>query len=423
MTIIQADLTWTGRRFERGVQIHVEDGSIVKVGQTDLPPDQRLHDRALLPGFVNAHSHAFQRGLRGRAETFREGPGGYRTWRDAMYDLAVNLDADQFRAVTAQAFREMRAAGITCVGEFHYFHHATDDPDYALDGIVLEAAQEAGLRIVLLNAYYNTGGINRPLKGAQQRFRSTSPDAYWQHMDRLVPFCEGPRRTLGAAVHSLRAASREDFRSIYTEARRRGIAFHMHLEAQRGEIEECRAAYDLRPMELVLESVEIGESCTCVDCTHTDPRLMERYRAAGGNVCVCPLTEANRGDGLADVAGIGTLSLGTDSNARISMLEEMRWLEYGQRLAQERRGILRDEAGAVGPALLHAATETGARALGVPAGRIAPRCWADFVAIDLGAPTLAGWTVETLPASLVGGAGEEAIAATCVGGHWHEERA
>jgi len=415
--IVAAELTWTGERFEHGVAVRVEDGRIAAVGPLEGEPDERLAGRALLPGFVNAHSHAFQRGLRGRGETFAEGAGSFWSWREAMYALVERMDPDAFRRLTTRAFNEMRAAGITCVGEFHYLHHADGD-DYAFDEMVLEAAREAGIRIVLLNAYYATGGIGRPLEDAQLRFRSKDPDAYWAQMDRLVPFCEGPERWLGAVVHSVRAASQKDLASVYAESRRRGIAFHMHMEEQPREIEECRAVYGLAPMELLLETVDVGANLTCVHCTHTDPASMKRYRETDGQVCLCPLTEANLGDGLADVERIGAVALGTDSNARISMLEEMRWLEYGQRLRRQERGVFKDSAGRVGAPLLRAATEEGARALGVPAGRIAPGCWADFVTIDLDAPSLAGWTEETLVDALAFGAGDDVIAGTCVAGRW-----
>jgi len=394
MTIVEADLTWTGTRFERGIRIHIEDGAIVAVGAAAEAPDLRLRNRALLPGFVNAHSHAFQHGLRGRGDSGRE----------SIHDLALGLDAARFHAVTQEAFREMRAAGVTCVGEFHDLHHAGDDIDYAFDEIVLEAAREAGLRIVLLNAYLNTDALGKPIHRAQQRFRSASPDAYWKQMDRLLPLCESEARHLGVGVHSVRAAGPDALAEIYNEARRRGFAFHLQLEDTREEIEACRAAHGLRPMELLLRSVEIGESTTCVHCTHTDAGVMERYAHAGGNVCICPLNEGELGVGIERLGEIEAVALGTDSNARISLLEDMRVLER------------RQPGGAV--RLLQAATVAGARALGLPAGRIAPRCWADFVAVDLTAASLEGWTERTLAGSLVCGGGDDAIAGTCVGGQW-----
>ena len=424
--VLAADLTWTGDRFESGVQVAVgEDGRIESVGAGDRTPDARLAGRALIPGFVTAHSHAFQRGLRGRGETFPRGSGSFWTWREAMYDLVSRLDASTFRALCLQTFREMRAAGVTTVGEFHYFHHREEGPDaadYEFDGLVLEAAAEAGIRIVLIQSYYHTGAVGQPLEGAQRRFRSPSPQVYWEQMGRLAGLVDPRRQTLAASVHSLRAAGPADLAAIYDEARRRDLPFHIHVEEQQREIEDVIAFYGQRPMALLLETLGTAMDLTAVHCTHTDGEEMERFLAAGGTVCFCPLTEGNLGDGIPAAPRAhptsGAFCLGSDSNARISTLEEMRWLEYVQRLAGERRGVLQDSDGNLSRVLLDAATQGGAHALGLETGRIAPGAWADFAAVDLSTRTLAGWEPATLLDMLVFGAAEEAIAGTCVGGEW-----
>ncbi|HEY6323082.1 MAG TPA: formimidoylglutamate deiminase [Thermoanaerobaculia bacterium] len=428
--IIEADWTWTGDGFAPGVQLRVGgDGRIEEIGRlgVEAAATRRLPGQALLPGLVSAHSHAFQRALRGRGERFPAGAGSFWSWREAMYELAEGLDGAGFESLCLQTFREMRAAGVTAVGEFHYFHHERTHRrraslDYGLDARVLRAAAMAGIRIVLLETYYRTGGFDQPLAGAQRRFASPSPAVFWAQMDRLAGCLAGPAQTLGAAVHSLRAAPPEDLAAIYEESRRRGLVLHMHVEEQRREIADCLAIYGRRPMQLALATLPAAEGLTAVHCTHTAPEDMERFLAAGGTVCVCPQTEANLGDGLPDLAlphrRGGRLSLGTDSNARVSLLEEMRWLEYGQRLRGESRGILRDAGGAVAANLLRAATAGGARALGLPCGELVPGNWADLVAVDLGHPALAGWEPATLLESLIFGAGDEAIVATAVGGEW-----
>lgn len=428
-SILEADLTWTGSSFEPGIQIRVgADGRIAEVGKLDLEPTHRLRDRALLPGFVTAHSHAFQRGLRGRGETFPAGAGSFWTWREAMYALVSRLGPDEFQRLCLQTFREMRAAGITTVGEFHYFHHGPGGGDWSFDELVLRAAAEAGIRIVLIQSYYRTGAIGKPLEGGQLRFHTPSPAAYWEQMDRLAGLIEriDPRRqSLAASVHSVRAASLDDLREVYDEARRRDLPFHIHLEEQRKEIEDALAFYGRRPMALLLETLGTATDVTAVHCTHTDADDMQRFVAGGGTVCYCPLTEGNLGDGVAAVPHLrslgGPICLGSDSNARISTLEEMRWLEYVQRLAGERRGVLQDGDGHLSRVLLDAATQGGARALGLETGRIAPGAYADFAAVDLTARTLAGWEPTTLLDSLIFGAAEEAIAGTCVDGEWEED--
>jgi formimidoylglutamate deiminase len=230
------------------------------------------------------------------------------------------------------------------------------------------------------------------------------------------------QQSLAASVHSVRAASLEDLREVYDEARRRDLPFHIHVEEQRKEIEDALAFYGRRPMSLLLETLGTATDVTAVHCTHTDAEDMQRFVAGGGTVCYCPLTEGNLGDGVAAVPHLrslgGPICLGSDSNARISTLEEMRWLEYVQRLAGERRGVLQDSDGNLSQVLLDAATQGGARALGLEAGRIASGAWADFAVVDLTARTLAGWEPATLLDMLVFGAAEEAIAGTCVGGEW-----
>ncbi|MBA3497131.1 MAG: formimidoylglutamate deiminase [Gemmatimonadales bacterium] len=419
--VLEPDLTWTGAGFEPRVQIAIDDaGRIDDVGSLGRPEASRLNRIALLPGFVNAHSHAFQRGLRGYGERFPAGTGSFWTWREAMYSLVGSLDRTTLRRLSTRAFTEMRDAGITAVGEFHYVHHERQG-DFALDEAVLEAARDAGIRLVVLYCYYATSAPGRSLDGAQLRFATTSVDGFWQRIDRLSPMLDPATQSMGAAPHSIRAASPEDIRAIHQEAVRRGLPMHLHVEEQRREIEECRAAYGRTPMAVVLDAVEDG-AFTAVHCTHTANEDMARFLAAGGVGCLCPLTEGNLGDGVPHLARLhaagGRLALGTDSNARLSMLEDMRWLEYGQRLRGELRGALPDSEGAVAPTLLAAATTGGARALNLRAGRIAPGWWADFAAVDLAAPSLADVPADRLLDALVFGAGNEVIAGTYVGGKW-----
>jgi len=419
--LLEAELTWTGAAFEPGIQIAIgTDGRIEAVGALARPGAERLAGRALLPGFVDAHSHAFQRALRGSGECFPSGAGSFWTWRQAMYALVESLDRATLRRISAQAFSEMRDAGITTVGEFHYVHHEREG-DFALDDAILDAAADAGIRLVLLYCFYATGAPGRPLDGGQLRFATPSVDQYWRQLERLAGRLDPATQTLGVAPHSIRAASPGDIKLLHAEARRRGLPVHLHVEEQRREIEESVAAYGRPPMAVILDAVE-GGAFTAVHCTHTADADMARFLAAGGVVCLCPLTEGNLGDGIprldrAHVAG-GRLAIGTNSNSRLAMLEELRWLEYGQRLRSELRGALPDSAGDVAPTLLAAATTGGARALAVPAGTIAPGCWADLVAVDLGAPPLADLPRARLLPALVFGAGNEAIAGTYVGGRW-----
>jgi formimidoylglutamate deiminase len=420
--VLEADLTWTGAAFESEIQVEVDEaGKIARAGRLGLTADRRLAGLALLPGMVNAHSHAFQRGLRGRTERFPQRSGNFWGWRDQMYALARAVDAERFRELSLAAFLEMRAAGITTVGEFHYLHHVQRQ-DFALDEQLLGAATQAGVRLVLLEVYYRLGGINKPLREEQQRFETKSTHAFWKQLDRLAERIDPARQSLGVAVHSVRAAGREEIGAIHAESLRRGLVFHMHVEEQRQEIADCRGAYGRTPLALLLSQLGSCENVTAVHCTHSEPDELASFAQGGGRVCLCPVTEANLGDGIPGLSPLAahpaSLCLGTDSNSRISFAEEMRWLSYVQRLKQEQRAVLANERGEVASALFAMATTGGARALGVDAGRIAAGAWADFMTLDLGHPSLAGWTAETLIDAFVFGGADGAIQATCVGGRW-----
>jgi formimidoylglutamate deiminase len=421
--IVEADLTWIDGAFEVGVQVEItNDGLIGQVGRLGRTPTRRLARRALVPGMINAHSHAFQRALRGRGETFPQGAGTFWTWREAMYQLVARMDDATFYQTCLVAFREMLAGGITTVGEFHYFHHSSSASDFAHDRLVLQAAREAGIRVVLLNAYYRTGGIGQPLGPAQQRFETASLEDYWDNMDALGSVIDRSLQSLGVVAHSVRAVGLEEMGALRVEAERRGMVFHLHMEEQRQEIDESIAAYGHPPMQLINELFASMDHVTGVHCTHTQREDMERFLAGGGTVCMCPTTEANLGDGVADLAHVfaerGRVCLGTDSNARISMMEEMRWVEYVQRLVHESRGILRGPEGDVARPVFEMATVNGAHALGLEAGVIAPGAVADFAALDLDADQLAGADATTLLSAFICGADASAVTEVAVGGRW-----
>lgn len=419
MMVLEPDLTWTGQRFERDVRVVVDDvGRIASLDAQDVQTTHRLAGRALLPGLVNVHSHAFQRGLRGQGERFPDGAGSFWSWREAMYRLVDGLGTADLRDLTRRAFREMVSAGITTVGEFHYLHHSKAAPDWQLDEAILAAAREVGIRLVLLEAFYRTGGIRAPLTGAQLRFDGCSVTEYWRRMDALERRLDRPRESLGAAPHSIRAAGLDELTQVCTEARSRGLVVHMHVGETTRETTDCLDVYGQPPLALLMSRIELDRRFTAVHGTHCSLAELEAFFQLGANLCLCPSTEANLGDGIPRLPRVfpGQLSLGTDSNARISLIEEMRWAEYGQRLARQQRGALVDGAGQVARTLLHAATAGGARSLGVEAGAIEPGLWGDFVEVDLGSEELEGWTTDTLLESFVFGASERSIARTWIAG-------
>ena len=368
---------------------------------------------------MNVHSHAFQRGLRGLGEIFPSGLGDFWSWRREMYRLVESMDGEKLHQLSLQAFCEMLAAGFTSVGEFHYLRHESQERGFEFDQIVLRAAEQAGIRIVLLCAYYRQGGFGQPASGAQERFLCDSPDQYWRQFDRLAHSL-GSQQTLGAAVHSVRAALLDHIRPLHAEAKRRGLPFHMHVEEQTKEIEDCRQSLGAGPMRVLLDSLEVGQEFTAVHCTHTIADDLQRFSSQGGSICICPLTEANLGDGIPNLephpSKLMRYCIGTDSNLRVSGFEEMRWLEYAQRLVRRRRGAILDREGSASRPLMRAAAENGGRALGLAAGSLQPGYWADFLLIDLSHRSLRGWSAESLLDSCVFGCCEDIIDSVWVGG-------
>jgi formimidoylglutamate deiminase len=418
--IFEPDLLWTGERFEPGYQLEVEDGRITRIGALGLSPVTRLPGQALLPGMVNVHSHAFQRGLRGRGDRFPAGMGTFWSWREAMYQLVQELDPEPFKRISVQAFREMLAAGVTTVGEFHYFHHTRGTNDYAFDELILESAREAGIRIALLLTYYRTGGVNQPLSGGQLRFATASPAEYWDRMDQLAKKIDPRRETLGVVAHSIRAASPDEIAQLHAESVRRRMPFHIHVVEQRKEVQDCVAAYGVPPMAVLVRSVADCSNITAIHCTHTSPEDMSAYLGAGGRVCLCPLTEGNLGDGIPHLDQAhrvdDRLCIGSDSNLRIAAFEDLRWLEYGQRLADQTRGALRPDDGNLARRLFAVATTGGAAALGLPVGRLQAGHHADFFTVDVASPMLEGCTRENLLDGLIFGADQSVVRETYVAG-------
>ena len=311
----------------------------------------------------------------------------------------------------------MRQAGITTVGEFHYFHHDKQN-DFAMDTAVLEAATEVGIRIVLLHANYSHGGFGKALSGGQKRFATNSLDAWWERVDELAGAVDGSMQRIGTVAHSVRAVDIETIKEIAVGSVQRGMPMHIHLEEQRQEIEACLEEHGVTPMALLNDAMDVSPMVTAVHCTHTAAADMEGWLTSGGNVCLCPLTEANLADGICDMHRIvmkgGCVSLGTDSNARISMVEEMRSMEYSQRLHREERGVCVDSSGMMANYLIDAATKNGARCLGISGGEIAVGKLADFTVIDIDHMQLSGATVETLGAALCCGADNSVILKTIV---------
>jgi formiminoglutamate deiminase len=394
-----ADLAWLpGQGLRRDVLIEAEGDRFTSV----LPsapltsPATRLTGLTL-PGFANAHSHAFHRALRASTQA---GRGTFWTWRERMYEAAARLDPDSYLQLARAVYAEMALAGVSCVGEFHYLHHRPNGRAYAdpnaMGRALVQAAAEAGLRLTLLDTCYLTGGLDRsgmlPLTGPQVRFSDGDASRWAERVDALGLDSRGmisSRARAGAALHSVRAVPPEQMHPVVAWSRRRGAPLHVHMSEQPGENDACRAVYGVSPARLLYDEDVLGPRTTVVHATHVSAADLELLGGAQVFACLCPTTERDLGDGLApsrrlDAAGC-TLTLGTDSHAVVDMLEEARGVEYAERLARRSRGHFTAED------LLLAATCDGHASLGWPdAGEIAPGAWADLVTISLDSVRTAG---------------------------------
>lgn len=367
----------------------------VEAGATRLPGDTRV--ATLLPAPVNAHSHAFQRAMAGLTET--RGPQGrdsFWTWRQLMFRFLDRLTPDHVQAIAALVQMEMLEAGYATNVEFHYLHHRPGGLPYddlsEMAGRIVAAAEQSGIGLTLLPVFYQWGGCDRrALSPGQIRFGNDP--------DRFARLCEGARAALaprpdarfGVAPHSLRAVAPDDLPAIAALAD--GGPVHMHLAEQVAEVEEVQAAHGLRPVELVLDRGLVDARWCLIHCTQMQPHETEGLAATGAVAGLCPITESSLGDGIFDgvrwLDAGGRIAVGSDSNIRIALAEELRTLEYSQRLRDRGRAMLAAPGGSTGRRLFDAVCTGGAQAAGRDCGRIEAGALADLLALDGTDPDMA----------------------------------
>ena len=406
----------------------VESGRLAVEPVGDRSPDALP---PVLPGFVNAHSHAFQRLLRGRSESRG---GDFWSWRERMYQVALRLEPDDVRVASRAAFLEMLLAGCTSVVEFHYLHHDRSGRPYgdpnAMADAVLEAAAAVGIRIRFLATAYarggpgpERGGPDRKLHEAQRRFADPSPEAFLARADALRSRVarQSPLASFGLALHSVRALPREWLEELAAWGEREDVPVHAHVSEQTAEVDACLAEHGLRPVELLDRAGVLGPHFTAVHAVHVTDEEIGLLAASGAAVCACPSTEANLGDGFVPAARLLAagvpLALGSDSHAAIDLFAEARELDYRERLRSgNRRGL------AAADRLLEIASEGGARSAGwvagdagstpagsgsaggsgdAPVGRLENGWAADFVVLDPEHPALAGSDAGSLAETLL----------------------
>jgi formimidoylglutamate deiminase len=382
-----------------------EAGNIASVSQAENPDSIRI-DGYALPGFQNAHSHAFQYAMAGLAERRHSATDDFWSWREAMYGLALNLNPDQLKTIAAMLYAELLRHGFTNVAEFHYLHHDKRGAPYdnlaEMGEALIEAAQDAGIKITLIPIFYQKGGFGLPANERQRRFISPGFDDYLRVFEASAKACrryEGAN--VGVGIHSLRGVDSLDILRTVSDAPA-DVPFHLHVSEQLKEVEDSLRYLGKRPVEWLLDNVELNERFHLVHATHLTNGETEKLARSRANVVLCPSTEGNLGDGIFPLRNYqafgGAWSIGTDSHVGLNPLEELRLLDYGQRLITHRRDTFGDGG-------LSAITQA------IVAGRCAMNNFeSDFFAvgasfdacvISADAPLLANVNTENLTASII----------------------
>ena len=439
MTIYRLQSVYLPQGWARDVLVTVSDGMITALetsARAESPGEIERVDGIVVPGMPNAHSHAFQRAMAGNAEFQLTARDSFWTWRQAMYALANRIGPEELQIVATQLFVEMLKSGYTSVAEFHYLHRAAGETRYSsvnpLWEAVGNAARGAGIGLTFLPTLYQSSDFGgEPLKPEQARF-FLDTDEFLRAIEQRI----GDERSAnnrannhmlrtGAAFHSLRAVPLDHLRraALALRAIDASMPVHIHVAEQMLEVRACKTATGRRPIELLLDQELLTSHWCVIHATHATAEELAGLAASGAAVCVSISTEANLGDGFFDAARFlnldGRLCVGSDSQSTVSPAEELRWLEYQQRLRKKRRGVLAAKSEPhVGTRLWRDAARNGARALGQAVGSLAVGCRADWLVLDDQHPSMAGAAADGALDRLLFAGADKAIRDVMVGGQW-----
>ena len=400
--LLWAQRAWIAGRWAESVLLRAgPDGHWAEIRTATAPPPQATKlPGPVLPGLVDAHSHAFQRAFAGLAERRTAEHDDFWSWRDRMYGVALRITPAQLRTVAAQLYAELLCGGYTQVCEFHYLHHDESGQPYpdplAMSRALADAAADSGIGLTLLPVLYERAGFTQPRLRPDQRRFATDVNAVLALRDGVRAWTL-PRVKAGVAIHSLRAAAAASIHELLRRLQGDSGPIHVHVAEQTAEVDDCLAATGARPIEWLAREGLLDARWQLVHATHALRSEIDAVAASGAGVVLCPSTEANLGDGLADLprwlaAGV-PLTLGSDSNVCRHWAEELRWLDYGQRLQLRQRNVAAAPAlhdGATAARLFERMLAGGAAAAGLPAWGLVPGARADLLVLELQAPGLLG---------------------------------
>jgi formimidoylglutamate deiminase len=434
------EMIYSKGRFQRGLVLSCDAFGQITSITNETESATSLKNRALLPGLVNAHSHAFQRVIRGRTEyRTANSKDSFWTWRQMMYSAATRLTPEDVYDASRMAFLEMALGGITAVGEFHYLHHGSDGTPYDDQNLlakeVVRAARDVGLRIALLRVAYARAGFETDSNPQQARFIEKDWEVYLKNVEQLTTDLNADSSLCstggapamawaGVAPHSVRALPLDYLKQVVRFADERKLPVHMHVAEQQAEVSACIAEYGRSPVALLQTEGLLSEHFTGVHVIHVTPKAIAMLAAARAMICACPNTERNLGDGIVPVESFFQhglrVALGTDSHVEIDLLEDARELEYHLRLQKMERVVLApaedNGMSALATRLFASATVSGAESIHAPSGSLEPGRPADFFTVDLDDPSVAGAAEEDLLSNIVFSMSKRAVKDVVVGG-------
>lgn len=406
------------------VRISIADGRISRIQPAASPQQDDVRLDNVVPGIPNAHSHAFQRALVGHTEhRSLQSQDSFWTWRHQMYQLVSKLDAELLQAIATQLYIEMVCAGYTSVVEFHYLHrNARNQPqsDALLEALVA-AASTAGIRLHYLPVFYAHSHFGAQPPSEEQRYFVQDLESYLDHYRRARSL-NTPNFSVGMGAHSLRAVDPASLVVLAETARRDGSSFHIHIAEQTAEVEQAVMHLGATPVRWLLDQCSPDSNWCLVHATHMDSEESRDLAHSGAVVCLCPSTEANLGDGLFPLSRFlsagGQFAIGSDSQVTVNPFEELRWLEYGQRLATRTRNVSAAPGKHCGHELFAACVRGGARAIGFSHAGLTPGAPADLVVLDASSAIFAGHSAETMLDALVFSGLPSPIERVMVAGEW-----
>ncbi len=384
----------TAQGWRQNVSAILDDnGFFTSLKSDDNPHDLPSIDGYVIPGGTNLHCHAFQRAMAGLGEVRGNSADSFWSWREVMYKFVAIIDPDDLAAIAARLYVDFLKGGFTCVGEFHYLHHSPDGSTYdtpvQMSLAIMAAAEISGIALTHLPVFYAHSGFGGAAPNQGQKRFVHSLDEYARLLQNLKDHCPSSLNNIGIAPHSLRAVTRQELDTLagFRKDLVPGGPMHIHIAEQLKEVEDCVAHCGARPVEWLLDNADVDDSWCFIHATHMTPDETRNLATSGAIAGLCPMTEANLGDGIFPAqefqAAGGKFGIGTDSNIRTNVAEELQMLEYSQRLSKKRRNILADKDNPnVGDSLYQQACRGGATALAQPAGVIDIHKRADFVVLD-----------------------------------------